>query len=169
MPFKRNRRSIITKLALVAVLFALVTVGNLNPLLAAQHKTSRSGNIVYFQQASDKIVKHTAFGPKGEWLILYGLNGYASNGLADAVLTKLSAVNDAKEEIQWMSFGPDGAWLISTEKSFYFDSLPDEMKTEIDRLIAAGNGSDIKYVAFSPDGGWVIIWGSNGYTAKALP
>ena len=107
------------------------------------------------------------FGPKGEWVVLNGLNGYASGGLADPVVAKLAAINDAKEEIQWLTFGPDGAWLISSAKSFYYDKLPTDLTTEIDRLIKAGNGNDIKYVAFAPNGGWVVIWGSNGFTTSA--
>ena len=68
-----------------------------------------------------------------------------------------------------MAFGPDGAWLISSAKTFYFDKLPTGLNTEMDRLIKAGKGTDIKYVAFAPDGGWILIWGSNGYTASGLP
>lgn len=152
--FKFHNRRIWKIIGLIVI---IALIGAVNPSLAAPSQTP------------DNLIKTVGFGPKGEWLVLYGLNGYASMGLADTVLTNLGKINDAKEEIQWIAFGPDGAWLLSSANSFFYDKLPTELNTELDRLIKAGSGSAIKFVAFAPNGGWVVIWGTNGYTANNLP
>ncbi len=156
----------LSQMALATVVVGLLAVGS--PSLASHQVPGKTAAL---QQTAtdipDTLIKHVGFGPTGEWVILYGLNGYSSAGLADPVTTKLSAINDATEEIQWISFGSDGAWLISSATSFYYDKLPADLNAEIDRLIKAGNGNDIKYVAFAPNNGWVVIWGTNGFTTSA--
>ncbi len=155
------------KFALAAVALALmVTTASFS---AAMPVSARTVSALQTPAVSETAVKQVAFGLNGEWAVLYGLNGYSTSGLADPVLKKLGELNEAGEEIQWMSFGPDGAWLISSAKSFYFDKLPKELQDEIDRLIKAGAGNEIKYVSFAPKGGWVVVWGTNGYTVNGVP
>jgi len=167
------------KIVLAVVVLALGVVGNLSFAVQAAPAPSK---IIHAQTSiPDNLIKRVGFGPNGEWLILYGTNGYSSDGLAAPVLTNLAKINDANEEIQWMAFGPAGAYLLSSAKSFYSDKLPTDMDAEINRLIAAGNGNDIKFAAFAPTpgtgsatsdptaSGWVIIWGKNGYTEVGLP
>jgi hypothetical protein len=61
---------------------------------------------------SDAPISEIAFTPDGGWVIIYGDNGFASNGLPQGTIDALNALHDRGWKIRKVTFGSNDRWLV---------------------------------------------------------
>jgi hypothetical protein len=61
---------------------------------------------------SDAPISEIAFTPAGGWVVVYGDNGFASNGLPQGVTDALNALHDRGWKIRKVTFGSNDRWIV---------------------------------------------------------
>lgn len=61
---------------------------------------------------SDAPISEIAFTPSGGWVIVYGDNGFASNGLSQGVIDALNSLHDRGWKIRKVTFGSNDRWIV---------------------------------------------------------
>ncbi len=93
----------------------------------------------------------------GGYAILFGTNGYSTNGLPKNALAKLKELHDNKKDIKQIAFTPTGGYIILYGKSGFSSVSVNKKMT--DKLLELNkNGNSIDNVSFSPNGGYIIIY-----------
>lgn len=133
---------------------------------------SSAGDAISELYDSREGLKYAAFTAHGDWVLLWGRNGWRSHGAPDSLNAKLHELNDAGYEIQKVVFSHDGGWLVLYETlpgiaSWSSRGMSSALTDALHRL--DGLGSTIKHVAFTRDGGWVILYGFNGFVSQGIP
>jgi hypothetical protein len=61
---------------------------------------------------SSAPISEIAFTPAGGWVIVYGDNGFASNGLPQGTIDALNALHDRGWKVRKVTFGSNDRWLV---------------------------------------------------------
>ena len=81
---------------------------------------------------------------------------------------RLYELNEDDDEINFVSFAPDGGWVVVfNDNGFFSRGIPTDTSDAL--LELNEEDSDVVDIAFHEDGGWVIIYDSYGYWFDAIP
>ena len=90
---------------------------------------------------------------KGKWVVLFGKNGYRSNGLPEDMLNKLSRFHTDKETLLSATVNDKGEWVVISDK--HFSAYPTEINNRLkDMMYKYGN---ICSVSITDDAGVAIF------------
>lgn len=140
------------------------------PSIGAQVNTRLTPENLHTVNQKVILIKQVIFTTDESWLVLYGANGYSSEGMPTELTDVLDELNQDKKEIHFVSFTSDGGWVVVSGKlggvanGFNSKGLPDAALDKLNSL--NDNGFEFRDIAFSPDNEWVILYGANRYAAS---
>lgn len=98
-------------------------------------------------------------------LMLYGRNGYASNGCPQDLISALKELNYSNEYIDDVQLTEAGRWLILYgNNGFRWNDIPYSLEKKIREYNT--NGEVVYSVTFNDDGDWIVI-SENYYSASS--
>lgn len=102
-------------------------------------------------------IKCVAISTTGSFVILF-FNSGSSASAPRPLVEKLTALENAKTHIQWVTFTPNGGWLILTGtrgQGYSGSAAPKEILGRLDQLVQAGHC--VKSVHVDANSNWVIV------------
>ena len=70
---------------------------------------------------------------KGKWVVLFGKNGYRSNGLPEDMVNKLSRFHTDKETLLSATVNDNGEWVVISNK--HFSAYPTEINNRLKEIM----------------------------------
>jgi hypothetical protein len=119
-------------------------------------------------QAAGEAVHHVALGGQGEWIALYGRNGYWQYDVPARLVAALDSLRAEDAEFHGVLLASSSDYLVWYDKNgFRYRSRGGEMAPDLPDTLAryAAAGRPVKTVALSP-GGFVLLWDYNGYVCR---
>ena len=105
--------------------------------------------------------KFAAFDCQGNWLLLYGKNGWVGAGLDQRIYDRLNQADREGDELRYFCLDNSGTYFLRTDKgaSWY---IRKDLSDRMNSLMSSGKTPEM--VTLSPVGDWLVVYGSNGYT-----
>lgn len=98
--------------------------------------------------------------------IVWGGNGYNTNGLCQDMLDALKSINNNKQTITDVAYTDVGWWCVIYEDKYYKGNLPNGCKAQLDDMI--GNGQKILSISISESGDFAIISDAKYYASNEI-
>jgi CubicO group peptidase (beta-lactamase class C family) len=115
-------------------------------------------------------LKCFAFSPDGEWIFLFGGNGYYTSNVNLPVCKKIDEVQkDPNCDIKCVAFSPNGSWTILWNQtgSWTNGNVPDAAFKKISNVV--DHGGTLRSVAYGPNGAWVLLYDKTGVAHGNVP
>src|SRR5207245_2625573 len=120
-------------------------------------------NLLKKVQAEGKApLKCVAFTPAGDWVFLFGGDGYYSSNVNLPACKKLTELQGHNADFKCVAFSPAGGWTIfwSQNGSWTEGSVPDEA---FKKIVEVGKrGGELRTIAYGPNGAWVLTFDKSG-------
>ena len=109
------------------------------------------------KKVNDKrqIIKSVGLAPKGGWVVLYGQNGYATNGVPQETVQRLRRLHNQRSVLKHIAFTNSGGWVILHDGSYSARNIPASAAQKLSAL--AKRGRSLESITFTNDDGWVIV------------
>ncbi len=126
-------------------------------------------NLKRVQASGNGPIKCLAFTPDGDWVILFGTNGFYSNNLKLPVCQKLKELQSKTQNFKSVAFNPTGGWVIlwDVNGSWTEGAIPDSAFNRMQEL--AKQGSELRSITFGPNGCWIILCDKAGAFYENIP
>ena len=114
-------------------------------------------------------LKCVAFTPQGDWVVLFGGNGFwTSNGNLPAC-KKLKELQQKGRDLKCVAFAPAGGWAVLWDQNGHWTegNVPEVASKKLQDI--ASRGGALRSIAFGPDGGWVILFDGTGVWHGGVP
>jgi CubicO group peptidase (beta-lactamase class C family) len=114
------------------------------------------------QQSKAGEMKCVAFTPAGDWVIIFGPNGfYTSNG-GMPVCKKLAEVQQPGRVLKSVAFAPAGGWTVLWDQNGNWTegNVPYAASKKMQEV--ASQGGTLRSISYGPHGSWVILFDKTG-------
>lgn len=121
------------------------------------------------QASGNGPIKCIAFTPEGDWVILFGTNGFHSNNLKLPVCLKLKEIQPKVANFKCIAFTPAGGWVVlwDVNGSWTEGNVPEGAFNKLQETVK--QKGELRSIAFGPEGSWVILVGKDGLWHSGLP
>jgi len=111
----------------------------------------------------NKAIKWVAVGANNTYVVLYGRNGWASNG-PEALTNKLNDLSDKREEITCVALGPDDTYAVTYGSNAYATNAHKAVKDKLGDLNSKGR--HIQGIALGPDNSYAVWFDGYCYSTN---
>lgn len=121
------------------------------------------------QQGNQGDLKCVAFTPQGDWVFLFGGDGFYTSNLDLPACKKLKELQGQGHDFKCVAFAPGGGWTVLWDQNGNWTEgrIPDDAFKKI--VEVAKNGSTLRSVAFGPNGSWVVLFDQSGVWCGGVP
>jgi len=121
------------------------------------------------QQAPNAVLKCFAFTPGGDWVFLFGGNGYYSSNVNLPACRKLTELQRQNAEFNCVAFAPTGGWTLfwGQNGSWTEGHVPADAFKAIAQVGTAGG--KLRSIAYGPHGAWVLMFDKTGLYFGGVP
>jgi CubicO group peptidase (beta-lactamase class C family) len=119
-------------------------------------------NLKAVQQGNQDELKCIAFTPQGDWVFLFGGNGFYTSNVNLPACRKLRELQRQGRELKCVAFAPAGGWTVLWDQNGNWTegAIPDGAFQKI--VDVTTNGGTLRSVAFGPNGSWVVLFDQTG-------
>ena len=115
-------------------------------------------------------LKCFAFKPDGDWVFLFGSNGFStSNANLPAYQKLVELQKQTRTDFKCVAFAPDGGWTIlwNQNGNWTQGSVPDKAFKKMQEVVKGGG--TLRSIAYGPGGAWVLLFDESGVWYGDVP